>query len=32
VKSNVEASEFKPVSEMSYQDAIHVLLNTPLPK
>jgi hypothetical protein len=32
VKTNVEASEFKPINEMSYQDAIHVLLNTPLPK
>jgi hypothetical protein len=32
VNTNVEASEFKPVNEMSYQDAIHVLLNTPLPK
>jgi hypothetical protein len=32
VKTNVEASEFKPISAMSYQDAIHVLLNTPLPK
>ena len=32
VKTNVEASEFKPINEMSYQDAIHVLLDTPLPK
>ena len=32
VKTNVEASDFKPINEMSYQDAIHVLLNTPLPK
>jgi hypothetical protein len=32
VKTNVEASEFKPINEMNYQDAIHVLLNTPLPK
>ena len=32
VNTNVEASEFKPINEMSYQDAIHVLLNTPLPK
>jgi hypothetical protein len=28
----VEASEFKPIRAMSYQDAIHVLLDTPLPK
>jgi hypothetical protein len=32
VKTNVEASEFRPVNAMSYQDAIRVLLNTPLPK
>jgi hypothetical protein len=32
VKTNVEASDFKPINEMSYQDAIHVLLDTPLPK
>ena len=32
VKTNVETSEYKPVNEMSYQDAIRVLLNTPLPK
>ena len=32
VKTNVEASDFKSVNEMSYQDAIHVLLNSPLPK
>jgi hypothetical protein len=32
VKTNVEASDFKQLNEMSYQDAIHVLLNTPLPK
>jgi hypothetical protein len=32
VKTNVEASEFKSIDEMSYQDAIHVLLDTPLPK
>ncbi len=32
VKTNVEASDFKPINGMSYQDAIHVLLNTPLPK
>ena len=32
VKTNVQASDFKPINEMSYQDAIHVLLNTPLPK
>ena len=31
VKTNVEASDFKSVNEMSYQDAIHVLLSTPLP-
>jgi hypothetical protein len=32
VKTNVEASEFKSIDEMSYQDAIRVLLDTPLPK
>jgi hypothetical protein len=32
VRTNVEASEFKPINEMSYQDAIRVLLDTPLPK
>jgi hypothetical protein len=32
VKTNVEASEFKPINEMSYQDAIHMLLDTPRPK
>jgi hypothetical protein len=32
VKTNVEASEFRPVKAMSYQEAIRVLLNTPLPK
>jgi hypothetical protein len=32
VKNHVEASEFKPIRAMSYQDAIHVLLDTPLPK
>lgn len=32
VKTDVEASGFQPVPEMSYQDAIHLLLNTPLPK
>lgn len=32
IKANVQASDFKPINEMSYQDAIHALLNTPLPK
>jgi hypothetical protein len=32
IKTHVEASEFRPIDEMSYQDAIRVLLNTPLPK
>jgi hypothetical protein len=32
IKTNVETSDFKPINEMSYQDAIRVLLNTPLPK
>jgi hypothetical protein len=32
IKTDVEASAFQPVPEMSYQDAIHLLLNTPLPK
>ena len=32
VKTNVQASEFKPINEISYQDAIHLLLDTPLPK
>ena len=32
IKTDVDASAFQPVPEMSYQDAIHILLNTPLPK
>jgi len=32
IKTDVDASAFQPVPEMSYQDAIHMLLNTPLPK
>jgi hypothetical protein len=32
IKTDVDASGFQPVPEMSYQDAIHILLNTPLPK
>ena len=31
VNLNVEASNFQTVNPMNYQDAIHVLLNTPLP-
>ena len=31
VKTDVDTTDFKPVAEMSYQDAIHTLLNTPLP-
>jgi len=31
VKTDVDATDFHTVSEMSYQDAIHTLLNTPLP-
>lgn len=31
IQSDVEASGFQPVPSMSYQDAIHQLLNTPLP-
>jgi hypothetical protein len=31
IKTDVDASGFQPVPEMSYQDAIHLLLNTPLP-
>jgi hypothetical protein len=32
IKTDVDASGFQPVPDMSYQDAIHILLNTPLPK
>lgn len=31
IKTDVDASGFQPVPDMSYQDAIHLLLNTPLP-
>lgn len=31
LKANIEASNFQTTSPMSYQDAIHLLLNTPLP-
>ena len=31
IKTDVESSAFQPVPEMSYQDAIHLLLNTSLP-
>jgi hypothetical protein len=31
VKTNIEASNFQTIGPMSYQDAIHLLLNTPLP-
>jgi hypothetical protein len=31
IKTDVEASSFQPVPDMSYQDAIHKLLDTPLP-
>lgn len=31
ITTNVDASGFQPVPEMSYQDAIHMLLNTPTP-
>ncbi len=30
--SDVQGSNFSPVAEMSYQDAIHLLMATPLPK
>jgi hypothetical protein len=32
IKTDVDTSNFQSVPEMSYQDAIHVLLNTPLPR
>jgi hypothetical protein len=32
VKSHVEASNYQTVAAMSYQDAIHLLLDTPLPE
>ncbi|MCU1224975.1 MAG: hypothetical protein JWQ42_3068 [Edaphobacter sp.] len=32
VKANIEASNFQTIGPMSYQDAIHLLLNTPLPQ
>ncbi len=31
ISTDVDASAFQPVPIMSYQDAIHLLLNTPLP-
>lgn len=31
IKTDVDSSAFQPVPEMSYQDAIHLLLSTPLP-
>jgi len=31
VKANIETSDFQTIGPMSYQDAIHLLLNTPLP-
>ncbi|WP_035350226.1 hypothetical protein [Edaphobacter aggregans] len=31
IKTDIDASAFQTVPEMSYQDAIHLLLNTPLP-
>ncbi len=31
IKANIEASNFQTIGPMSYQDAIHLLLNTPLP-
>jgi hypothetical protein len=31
IQADIDASEFRPVAAMSYQDAIHQLLNTPLP-
>ena len=31
VRTDVDASNFQPISDMSYQDAIHLLLNPPLP-
>jgi hypothetical protein len=31
VKSHVEASNYQTIAPMSYQDAIHLLLDTPLP-
>jgi hypothetical protein len=31
VKSHVEASDYQTITPMSYQDAIHLLLDTPLP-
>lgn len=32
VKSHVEASNYQTIAPMSYQDAIHLLLDTPLPE
>jgi hypothetical protein len=32
IQSDVDASNFQSIPAMSYQDAIHELLNTPLPK
>jgi hypothetical protein len=32
VKSHVEASDVRAIAPMSYQDAIHLLLDTPLPE
>lgn len=31
IKSDIDGWNFQPIAPMSYQDAIHVLLNTPLP-
>lgn len=31
IKANIEASDFQTIGPISYQDAIHLLLNTPLP-
>ena len=31
IKTDVDTSNYQPVPEMSYQDAIHMLLDTPLP-
>ena len=31
VNTDVDTTNYQPIAEMSYQDAIHILLNTPLP-
>jgi hypothetical protein len=31
VNTDVDTTNYQPIADMSYQDAIHTLLNTPLP-